>query len=462
MEERPTEEVAALFLDESDPALLPEAALAPGTVVSGYAIDEQIGKGATGVVYAATHPIIGKRVAIKVLRHDLCDDPTSVDRFVLEAKSVNAIGHPNIVDIFDLGALPDGRQFLIMDLLLGRTLRRRLGLGPLHVAEAAKIIDEIASAMIAAHDKGFIHRDLKPDNIFLVEIPDRHPEVRLLDFGLVKLVAATNPLGSGIRTRSGIVIGTPQYMSPEQGRAKNVDHRTDIYALGVMAFELLSGRRPYDRPNVLDILIAHAEAPIPSLQERVPSVPIEVAQLVEAMLAKNPNERPTLAAVRNVIKRLTGSVIPTITQAHEQIRAASEPRPDASTEVKTRNDRPQTDKPKDASKAETLPLPTRKSAPQSAAVAHTKMPAYHTDLTTSPAGSLKLPKMMSKGTPSLPKREPSKKFVTPPTYEVELVPGKTIDVPIVGAPSSSRSLVVVFAVAAVIIAVGGVLLGMSL
>jgi serine/threonine-protein kinase len=244
-EERPTEAVAALFLDESDPALVPEEALAPGTQVSGYLIDEQIGKGATGVVYAATHPVIGKRVAIKVLRHDLCDDPTSVERFVLEARSVNAIGHPNIVDIFDLGTLPDGRQFLIMDLLLGRTLRRRLADGPLHVSEAAKVIDEIASAMIAAHDKGFIHRDLKPDNVFLVEHAGRHPEVRLLDFGLVKLVAATHPHGSGIRTRNGIVIGTPQYMSPEQARAKNVDHRTDIYALGVMAFELLAGRRPY-------------------------------------------------------------------------------------------------------------------------------------------------------------------------------------------------------------------------
>jgi serine/threonine protein kinase len=439
-EERPTEAVAALFLDESDPALLPEAGLARGTMVSGYVIDEQIGKGATGVVYAATHPLIGKRVAIKVLRHDLCDDPQSVERFMLEARSVNEIGHPNIVDIFDLGALPDGRRYLIMDLLLGRTLRRRLGSGPLHVTEAATVIDEVASAMMAAHAKGFIHRDLKPDNVFLVEVPGERPEVRLLDFGLVKLVAANHPSGSGIRTRNGIVIGTPQYMSPEQARAKNVDHRTDIYALGVMAFELLSGRRPYDRPSILEVLIAHAEAPIPSLQQRVPSLPIEVTQLVEAMLAKQAADRPTLAAVRTVIKRLIGTVIPTITQAHEQIRAASEPKPEV-------------DKPAQQS---THTLPTRRSKPQSAAEAMNAMPAYATEPTTSPAGSLSLPKVISKGTPSLPKREPSKKFATPPTYEVEVYeqpppPAK-----------SSRGLFVVFAIAAVIVAAGGVLLGMSL
>src|SRR4051812_44225708 len=107
---RPTQEVAALFVAESDPALVPEPAVAPGTQVGGYRIDEQIGKGSTGIVYSATHAVIGKRVAIKVLRHDLCDDPTSVERFVMEARAVNSIGHPNIVDIFDLGALPDGRQ----------------------------------------------------------------------------------------------------------------------------------------------------------------------------------------------------------------------------------------------------------------------------------------------------------------------------------------------------------------
>src|SRR5205814_2686929 len=132
-------------------------------------------------------------------------------------------------------------------LLSGETLRRVLERGPLHVSVAAKLIDDIADALVAAHEKGIIHRDLKPDNVLVVEHRDRHPEARLLDFGIAKLVAATHPEGSGVRTRLGAVLGTPGYMSPEQARARDVDHRTDIYALGVMSFELLAGKRPYER-----------------------------------------------------------------------------------------------------------------------------------------------------------------------------------------------------------------------
>ena len=424
--ERPTETVAALFLDESDPALVPEAALAPGTLIGGFAIDEPIGKGATGVVYSATHPRIGKRVAIKILRHDLCDDPTSVERFVLEARAVNEIGHPNIVDIFDLGMLPDGRQYLIMDLLRGRTLRKRLGDGPLHVSEAATVIDDCASALIAAHDKGFVHRDLKPDNVFLVELSDRRPEVRLLDFGVVKLVAEAHPAGAGVRTRLGTVIGTPQYMSPEQARAKDVDHRTDIYALGVMSFELLAGRRPFAARSVLDMLIAHAEAPIPSLRDRMPTIPVEVAQLVEAMLSKRAADRPTLAAVRTVIKRLVGSVIPTYTAACAQLATGSVP----AQEVATRNDRPE-------HLAATLPFERKV---ESAAMAM-NMPAYE----TSPATSL--PRAVPKGTPSK----------TEQVQEIAIVD----ELDSLTAPPSSR-LWILFAIAGVLVVVGGVLLGMSL
>src|SRR5690242_16899486 len=141
-----------------------------------------------GTVYSATHPVIGKRAAIKVLRAELSTNPAAVERFVMEARAVNQIGHPNIVDIFAFGVLPDGRSYYVMDLLLGESLRAKLKrLGPLHVSEAASVIDEIASALLAAHDKGIIHRDLKPDNVFLASLQGRWPEVKLLDWGLLKL-----------------------------------------------------------------------------------------------------------------------------------------------------------------------------------------------------------------------------------------------------------------------------------
>jgi serine/threonine-protein kinase len=281
--------------------------LGPGVDVGGYVVDGVLGSGGMGVVYEATHPVIGKRAAIKVLRPELSKDPSAVERFVFEARAVNEIGHPNIVDIFAFGALPDGRSYYVMDRLVGESLRERLKRGPLHVSEAASVIDETASALAAAHAKGFVHRDLKPDNVFMVTIDGRWPEVKLLDFGLVKLLTAKT------RTLAGSVLGTPRYMSPEQARGEPLDGRSDVYSLGVMAFELLAGEAPFIKRNPVETLLAHAQAPIPSLAEKFPSLPIEVVQLVEAMMAKAPGDRPTLAAIRAVLKRLKGTKIPTVT-----------------------------------------------------------------------------------------------------------------------------------------------------
>jgi serine/threonine protein kinase len=312
-DERPTARNAAVA-DEETTDVTSER-LGPGMELGGYIIDGLLGQGGMGIVYAATHPLIGKRAAAKVLKPELSKEPAAVERFIREARAVNQIGHPNIVDIYDFGQLPDGRSYYLMDLLDGEPLRTRLKRGPLHVSEAAVVIDETASALAAAHDKGIIHRDLKPDNVFMVDVPGRWPEVKLLDWGLAKLLRG----GSKFQTVTGSVMGTPVYMSPEQARGEQVDHRTDIYALGVMAYELVAGSVPFKGKSSVDTMLAHQEQPVPSLAIRVPELPDELAQLIEAMLAKDAGDRPTLAAVRAVLKRLRGSKIPTMTAAGLQM-----------------------------------------------------------------------------------------------------------------------------------------------
>jgi len=302
-----------------------ERHLADGTEIEGYVIDGILGKGGMGVVYSATHKVIGKRAAIKVLRAEVSQNPTTVERFIQEACAVNKIGHPSIIDIFDFGTLPDGRAYHLMDLMVGESLRKRLRRGPLHASEAASVIDEVASALMAAHDKGFIHRDLKPDNVYLIDQEGTWPLVKLLDFGLAKLMPEVAGPAAFI-TKAGVMLGTPEYMSPEQARGTGVDHRTDIYALGIVMFEVLTGERPF--PSSGDAFMTlqyHAEEPPPSLASLLPELPSEMVQLVDAMLAKEPAARPSLAAVRTVIKRLRVTQLPTKSIAGLEMAALSNP-----------------------------------------------------------------------------------------------------------------------------------------
>jgi len=327
-----------------DPTVF-DTRLGPGHEVGGYVIDDELGRGAFGVVYAATHPMIGKRAAIKVLKPEVSNNAGVVERFILEARAVNEIGHPNIVDIFAYGTLTDGRQYLVMDLLVGETLSTRLAREPLPLADAVLVMDQVSSALAAAHAKGIVHRDLKPDNVFLVDVPgSMAPEVKLLDFGIVKLLptASADASSSRVNTKTGIVLGTANYMSPEQARNR-IDHRTDIYALGVMAFELLTGRLPYIHDNAIEAMVAHEVDPIPSVMALAPGTPVELAQLAEAMMAKSPDDRPTLAAIRNVLKRMKSLHVPTTSAVPMRTLPGVLPAPDAARESRTAMPRPPRD-----------------------------------------------------------------------------------------------------------------------
>ncbi len=295
--------------------------LAPGTDVGGYIVEGILGKGGMGVVYGATHAVIGKKAAIKVLRAEVSMSATAVARFIQEARAVNQIGHPNIIDIFDYGTLPDGRAYHLMDLLQGESLRQRLRRGFLHPSEAANVIEGISSALIAAHDKGFVHRDLKPDNVYLITKDEGWPDIKLLDFGLAKLMPEMGT--AAFITKTGVMIGTPEYMSPEQARGLPVDYRTDVYALGILMFEILSGERPFPTLEAFAMLQCHAEEIPPSIASLVSGLPDEMVQLVDSMLSKEPAARPSLAAVRTVIRRLRSMKLPTKSVAGIQMAALS-------------------------------------------------------------------------------------------------------------------------------------------
>ena len=300
----------------ADPAMMLD--LAPGFVVGEYRVERKIGEGGMGAVYAATHPMIGKRAAIKVISAALGTNAEAVGRFVQEARSVNQIGHPNIVDVFAFGQLPDGRNYFVMDYLQGESLADRLQRAAMPLGEAIEILDQVADALDAAHEKQIIHRDLKPDNVYLAAVRGRRTMVKLLDFGIAKL-SVPDGLGSGggiAKTRTGMMMGTPGYLSPEQARGKNVDHRTDIYALGCMTFEIVCGRLPFLADNAMDIVMMHMSAPAPRASSVWPDIPKPLDDLIARMLEKDPAARPTLAEVRAVFSELVTSGLVTLGSGH--------------------------------------------------------------------------------------------------------------------------------------------------
>ncbi|MCU1281849.1 MAG: uncharacterized protein JWM53_5395, partial [bacterium] len=300
-----------------------EEDLRAGTMIGEYRVEGKLGEGGMATVFSATHPLIGKKVAIKVISRRLCSDLHAVERFIGEARTVNQIGHPNLVDIFAFGVLPDGRAYFVMEWLQGETLGARMAAGRMSTPRALDVLLQIVDALEAAHDKGVVHRDLKPHNIFVIERLGPRPtagaasgasleikaRVKLLDFGIAKLADSDVSVP---KTRSGVAMGTAGYMSPEQARGKNVDHRTDIYALGCVAYELLLGRVPFLADTAIDILAMHLAAAPPAPRTLWATMPAGLEKILTQMLSKEPDGRPSLMQVRAVFDAAARSITPSM------------------------------------------------------------------------------------------------------------------------------------------------------
>jgi serine/threonine-protein kinase len=264
-----------------------------GTRVGNYEIKEKLGEGGMGAVYLGEHPLIGKRVAVKVLLDDYASNETIVGRFFNEAKAVNDIRHQNIVDIVDFGKTekPGGGFiiYIVMELLEGQSLAGRLDTRRLGLDEVQYIMKQCCSGLAASHAKGIIHRDLKPDNLFLVPRGADNNFLKILDFGIAKLTATSE---GNAKTRTGTLIGTPAYMSPEQCAGRNkIDARSDVYALGIVCYEMLTGHVPFKGEGFGDIVVAQIteEAKLPSTLR--PDLPPEWDALVMRAIEKEPEKR---------------------------------------------------------------------------------------------------------------------------------------------------------------------------
>jgi serine/threonine-protein kinase len=257
-----------------------------------YRLAAHLANGGMGAIFRAEHVYMRKELALKLLRPELSVLPDIAERFRRESEIAASLEHANIVRVTDFGRSADGYLFLVMELLAGESLFERMRVGPMPVEEALPVLAQVCSGLEAAHARGVVHRDLKPENVFLVDHPS--PWVKLLDFGIAKI---TDPLVSS-DTAAGVVVGTPEYASPEQATGAEVDGRADVYALGIVAWRMLAGYHPFPTDDSRRLLMMHATRPVPSMADARPELlrwP-GVAAIVDRACAKDPDARFQSAA----------------------------------------------------------------------------------------------------------------------------------------------------------------------
>jgi serine/threonine protein kinase len=282
-----------------------------GDVIAGrYRLERLLGKGGMGFVWAATHLVTRRWVAVKVLG-PLGERPDMRRRFVREARAAAAVEHPNVIDIYDVFEIDDGTPVMVMALLRGETLDSRLDAeGSLSLEATLRILLPVVSAVGTAHARGVVHRDLKPENVFLAR-EDGREVVKVLDFGIAK-VAGDEALDAGTITSPGTMLGTPCYMAPEQAFGeRDIDHRADLWSIGVLLYETLTGERPVEGENLGQVLKRILSQGMPSIAERLPDLPAPIADLVSRLLSYDRQQRPAdLREVHEVLSRFTPLQVP--------------------------------------------------------------------------------------------------------------------------------------------------------
>jgi serine/threonine-protein kinase len=285
---------------------MPEAQPAPppapppdltGRTLGDYHLLRRLGTGGMGQVYLARQQSLKRDVAVKLLRNDLAADPTALARFQAEAEAVARLNHPNVVHIHQVGE-HDGLRYMVLEYVEGRNLRDFLARkGPPDLPVALAVVRQVALALQKAHDRGIVHRDVKPENVLVT----RRAEVKVTDFGLSRFFAADRPLNL---TQSGVTVGTPLYMSPEQVQGRPTDHRTDLYSLGVTCYHLLTGEPPFQGATAFDVALKHVQERPRPLAELRPDLPADLCALVHRLMAKDPADRhPTaLDVLRDLAK----------------------------------------------------------------------------------------------------------------------------------------------------------------
>ncbi len=266
---------------------------APGTEIGNYRILDLLGSGGMGQVFLAEHKKLGRKVALKLLLPEFAGNPEVVSRFFHEAKAVNQINHEHIVEIVDFVEEPGGYNYFIMELLEGRDLAKtREDDGPFNLTRVLHVVSQVCAALAASHAKGIVHRDLKPENIFLIQRGEDKDFVKLLDFGIAKL--SSGELGDKPQTRAGMILGTPEYMSPEQAGGRPIDYRSDLYSLGVVTYWMLSDQLPYRGKSFGELMVKQlttAPVQLPPTNPAGEAIPPMLSQLIFHCLEREPAKR---------------------------------------------------------------------------------------------------------------------------------------------------------------------------